>query len=218
MSSMMFYGFAAWVGSMTSPTRCNWWPDDPNNFPTPWDPTKLIPTDLGMTLTKSVPPASAQVDDGMTTIGPWWPQGATVGALFLAKPYYDGLAAGIKPARIPPKGGGHDYEYSSVVYYAGENGNRRFNGLYARVAAISGTLTQLQIWNPGTGNTAAPAAGTWWIDLRASTDPASSAINATSPVNTTGSIYIDTGTLATINIQQPKIPPYKGTFRFPKPQ
>jgi hypothetical protein len=221
MSRTTFFGFGAYVGSITGLTRCAWWDDDPvriYNF----DPKALVPVDLAMNLAAAragtIPYQDIQVDDhrqdgGLTTIGPMFPTGSTMGACWLTEQYYTSLA--FKPPRQPGSApsDAYDYELTSCQYYGGELGDRRFYGFHANVTMVKGTLSQCEIWNPGTGKTTQGPAGTWWLDL--GNVALAAGAGTTVATNAPGALFLDAGTAKSLKLYSPKKPPALGTSELP---
>ncbi|HEX8107586.1 MAG TPA: hypothetical protein VF516_07640, partial [Kofleriaceae bacterium] len=167
MSKVTFYGLPAWVGAIHGPTVCDWWNHDPGQQQ--WDRSLLHRVDLAKTpsaaLAGQIPVSQVEADDhatkgGRTTIGPLFPGGTMIGALWVSESY---LAANQLTAP------GHEFQL--IQYFDGEQQNRRFYGFQASVLQTQNHLSLVQLWHPGTGAGTAPPAGTWWLDLGASADP-----------------------------------------------
>jgi hypothetical protein len=207
MSKVTFYGLPAWVGAIHGPTVCEWWDSDPD--PLKWDRSLLRRIDLANTpsaaLAGQIPVSQVEVDDhatrgGRTTIGPRWPGGTMIGALWVSESY---LAAN----RLTAPG----HEFQLVQYFDGEQQNRRFYGFQASVLQTQNQLSLVQLWHPGTGAGTAPPAGTWWLDLSASADPNTPPPSAGQPAP----LYLDARAASQLVTTDPKIPTYVGTFPFP---
>jgi len=112
---------------------------------------------------------------------------------------------------VPDGGSGHAYEYETVQYFDGEQGNRRFYGFHASVLQEQAPLSLVQIWNPGAGARGAPPAGAWWLDLKAAADPNTPPLVAGTP----GPLFLDVATVKLITTFEPKLPPYHGAFALP---
>ena len=223
MTRSVFYGFGAFVGSITGPTQCGWWPDDPAVLA--WDPTRQIAVDLaknpeaarrGIIATNEI-----QADDysgyahgGLTQIGPMWPGGRMTGACYLESAYYNGLAN--KPNRIPPGFQGRAYELTTVLYWAGGLAGRRFIGVHAAIKNKQGARALVDIWEPGTSQIAnKPAFGTYWIDFGAHVHPIEPdfteiGVGPTDPQ--IGAAFVDATVLRAVSLRVPKVPPYLGAF------
>jgi hypothetical protein len=220
MSRLEFYGFPAWVGTITSATHCKWWASEPSQVG--WDPLALISTNLARTpsaaLSGKIKSTEVEVDDyttqgGRNTIGPLWPGAAVVGGCWLRDTVWQALDPQYRPPFPPPNSSGHGYEYTTVQYLDGELGNRRFYGFHARALSTKVNLTLIELWNPGTGAASANPAGSWWLDLAAVTDPNGPQVDpAAQPV---GAIFLDQQTVQSIQLFEPKLPRYVGVFPFP---
>jgi len=177
MTKVMFYGLPAWVGATHSSTICDWWRVDPSTIT--WDRSLLYSVDLSLTpsaaIAGRISVSQIDVDDftgsgGRTTIGPLWPSGNTIGGCWVTDNYLARATAKSRPGKasavdVP------GYEFMAMQYFDGEQNNRRFYGFHASVLQVQGNLSLVEIWNPGTGNSGAPPAGTWWLDLAASAEP-----------------------------------------------
>jgi hypothetical protein len=148
----VFYRCSAWVGRIDGETRCAFWSRHPAEVN--YDPLLLIPIDLSRT------PAAARKgkidwdevqlddfrddldDDGMSTVGPWFPDGKTTGVIYLEKSYIERLREEIRPAFPPPGTPARDYELMSVVYRDGTGNARaglRYQGFHARIDSRDGS-------------------------------------------------------------------------------
>ncbi|CAN5852501.1 hypothetical protein BH11MYX3_BH11MYX3_04380 [soil metagenome] len=222
MSRTTFYGFGAYVGSIRGLTECAWWDDDPVRVHA-FSQAALVPVDLSKNLTAAragtIPYADMQCDDhaqdkGLTTIGPMFPGGAVIGACWLTEDYYGRLSN--KPPRQPASApdDAHDYELTSYQYYGGEQGDRRFYGFHARIIGTNGPLTNVEIWDAGTGKIANRApAGTWWLDLARVALPAAEGTNVAA--NAPGALFLDAATAKSLGLRGPKRPPDQGTADLP---
>jgi hypothetical protein len=214
MTKVTFHGLPAWVGAIHGPTTCDWWTSDPAQLK--WDRSLLHPIDLAMTPSAAaasrIPVAQIDVDDaasagGRTTIGPLFPGGAMMGAIWVSDGYLarlGGKLAVAVPAGVP----GHDYEWRLVQYFDGEHGNRRFYGFHANVLQVQHQLSLVEVWNPGTGTTGVKPAGTWWIDLGADADPSVPPLQPGKP----GPVFLTRGMVGHMTLIEPKSPPYRGSF------
>jgi hypothetical protein len=220
MSKVTFHGLPAWVGAIHGSTVCDWWSTDPAK--SNWDRSLLNTIDLAMTPSAAIAGriqiAQIEVDDfvtsgGHTTIGPLWPGGAMLGGCWVSDHYLTKaggkLTTGVQRTSLP----GHDYEWTAVQYFGGEQQNRRFHGLHARVLQTQGALSLVEVWHPGTGTTP-KSAGQWWIDLAAGADHTTAA--ALAP-HQPGPLYLDTTTIGHTTLIDPKSPPFRGGAAFPTP-
>ena len=217
MSKVTFQGLPAWVGAIHGPTVCDWWSTDPAK--SSWDRSLLNTIDLAMTpsaaIAGRIQVAQIEVDDGTasgghTTIGPMWPGGAMIGGCWVSDLYLGKLGGKLTTAARSASFPGHDYEWIAVQYFGGEQQNRRFHGLHANVLQTQGSLSLVELWNPGTGATAKPA-GRWWLDLGAGADHTTSALAPNQP----GPLFLDRPTIAHTTLIDPKNPPFRGGAAFP---
>lgn len=213
MSKVTFYGLPAWVGAIHSPTICEWWERDPSQLN--WDRSLLHRIDLAKTpstvLANQIPVSQVEVDDhstsgGRTTLGPLWPAGNAIGALWVSEIYL--ARNSLKPPGAPAGLGGHGHEFQFVQYFDGEQGNRRFHGFHANVLQQQNHLSLVQIWHPGTGASPAKPAGTWWLDLAADADPNVAPLTPNQPAP----LYLDNKSASKLPMFDTKLPPYKGGF------
>ncbi|HEX2692123.1 MAG TPA: hypothetical protein VHN14_36185 [Kofleriaceae bacterium] len=216
MSKVTFHGLPAWVGAILGPTICELWNRDPTQLH--WDRTLLHTVDLAMTPSAAVAGRitvpQIEVDDhtgsgGRTTIGPMWPGGAAIGACWFSDNCLARLGLSAK-SRLPVEVDGHDYEYMTIQYFNGEQGNRRFYGFHANLLQVQNQLSLVEIWNPGTGAGSAKSAGAWWLDLTAAADPNTPRLAPKKPA----ALFLEVGTVRTLRLFEPKIPPSVGTFVF----
>ena len=221
MSRTTFFGFGAYVGSITGLTQCAWWDDDPVRIYM-FDPAALVSVDLAMNLSAAragrIAYPDIQVDDhrqdgGLTTIGPMFPTGSVMGACWLTEQYYATLA--VKPPRQPASApnDAYDYELTSYQYYGGELGDRRYLGFHANIAVVKGGLSQCEIWNAGTGKTGQGPAGTWWLDL--GTVALGAGAGTTVAANAPGALFLEANTAKTLKLYGPKRPPDLGEVGLP---
>lgn len=218
MSRLVFYGIPAWVNGYTGSTSITWWPVDPTTTSPTYDTSKLITNDIsknpyaynhGTITFASVKVDDAPANNGWTTVGPTWPGGTMTAAIGLESGFYNALSAGVKPSRVPPGGGGHDYEYTTVQYFAGGMSNRRFAGFYVEIQSITGTSAYCKTWAAGTGNAGGAAAGTWLFDLSANAMPIETGftqvgVGATDPRN--GALFLDSSAYTGVGLSGPKLP------------
>lgn len=176
MTRSVFYGVSAFVGSITGPTTCSFWPDDPATCG--WTSPQF-----GVDLSKNpeavrrgtMGSTSVEVDDntayktgGLTTIGPMFAGGATVGLCYVEQSRCAGLGK-YDPSKAQP-GSGQAYEWCTVVYYDGDGtstalAGRRFYGFYAEIHKSWGSVAQVSVWARGTSASGKGPMGTWAIDL-----------------------------------------------------
>jgi hypothetical protein len=222
VSRTVFYGFGAYIGAIKSATACDWWPDDPATLK--FASSALIPTDLACNVTAvrngKIGLGALQVDDhridgGMTTIGPLFPGGVTIGAVWLAETYYNTL--GNRPPRQPPSYPieAYDYELTSILYWDGPLAGRRYHGFYAKIVSMNGTLSLVEIWNPGTGKAGGNPAGSWWLDLAAGAHPIDPIATQISKVGQDGALFLDEQTTAGLKLTGPKRPAGQGNDYLP---
>jgi hypothetical protein len=230
-SRSIFYGFSSYIGSQTGTTSCTWWPGDPASFG--WDTSKEIANDLAKNPTACraghITAAQIQVDDfsggappnagGENKIGPTFPGGATIGGCWLESNYYAGLAAAIKPVRVPKGMPCFDYELTSVLYWNGPMVNRRFYGFYAHIQSESGPSALLSVWAAGTSQAVGMnPQGTWWLNLATVAHPIEAGFTAIG-VGTypkTGAIFLDGPTCISLSLFNPKLPPAQGSSYLPR--
>lgn len=216
MTKIVFYGFGAFIGSIRSATECAWWADDPATLG--WAQGSLIETDLAKNLSAlragKISLAELHVDDhrvdgGLTSLGPLFPTGATIGAVWLSEIYYQTLG-GNKPPRLPGRLANDYYEYelTSLQYLDGEQGDRRFYGFHAHIkAAAQPNLSLVQIWNPGSARTNPKPAGEYWLELDKVAHPVEPGATAIATGGTTtGALFLDEATTKSLALRVPKIP------------
>ncbi len=224
MSRTTFYGFGAYVGSLRGLTECAWWDDDPVRVYN-WAQGALVPVDLaknpmayraGRIGLKDIQVDDHRQDGGLTTIGPMFPTGAVIGQCWLSQQYYDSLPN--KPPRQPASApdDGYDYESTCYLFTDGEEGNRRFYGFHARIADINGPLSQVEIWQGGTGKikNRGPQ-GVWWLDLKAVALPPGPDATQIVARQDVGALFLDAATTHSLALLGPKKPPYMGEHDYP---
>lgn len=107
----------------------------------------------------------------------------------------------------------YDYELMMTMYWQGELGDRTFNGFHARIVAPpQGPLVLVEIWNGGTAQSGAPAAGRWWLDLAAVSDPTYTTISPSGAQE--GALFLDRQTTQQLPLFGPKKPPGLGLADF----
>jgi hypothetical protein len=222
MSRLEFYGFPAWVGTITSSTECAWWATDPSEVA--WDPLALISINVTRTpsaaLAGTIKSADIEVDDhttqgGRNTIGPLWPGGAMIGGCWLRDTRWQAIDPRYRPQFPSPNASGFGYEYTTVQYLDGEQQNRRFYGFHARAVSTNSKLTLIELWNPGTGAASPTPAGSWWLDLAAVADPNGPRVD---PANTPlGPVFLEQQTAQSLQLFEPKFPRLVGSFPLSGP-
>jgi hypothetical protein len=166
----IFYACGAWVGRVDSETRCRFWSRHPTEIN--FDPVLMVPLDLSRTPSSSregrIDWDEIQVDDlrdtnddsGVTTLGPWFPDGKTTGAAYLEKKYWERLRSDIRPVFPPPGFPARDYEFMTVVYrHASGNprAGRRYHGYHAKILRDGpGTNVFVAIHQPGRSKASDP--------------------------------------------------------------
>jgi hypothetical protein len=217
MSKVTFHGLPAWIGAIQSPTISEFWNQDPTLLH--WNRALLHTVDLAMTpsaaIAGRIKVSQIEVDDhtgagGRTTIGPMWPGGTSIGACWLSDHHLAKLGLAATPG-LPGGASGHDYEFMTIQYFDGEQHNRRFYGFQANLVQVQGHLSLVEIWNPGTGAGAAKPAGSWWLDLKADADPNTPPLSPGKPA----ALFLEVGTVRTLRVFDPKLPPFVGSFPFP---
>jgi len=221
MARTVFFGFGAFVGAIRGTTQIEWWADDPalSGFAA----TALIPVDLarnpsaaraGTIAVGAIEVDDHRVDGGLTTVGPRFPLGATVGALWLARDYYVSLG-GRQPPRHPAAAAGDAYDHElTAVQCWGELGDRRFLGFHAKIVSTNGALALVETWHGGTGKPGRPPAGRRGPDPPAvarpfhAADPAATQIAIGGPAE--GALFLDAQTTGQIQLLGPKRPPGAG--------
>lgn len=219
-TSTLFYGFGAYVGRINGLRQVEWWPDAPATLG--WDPQKLITTDLGRTplavANGEIGIDAVDVDDhlihgGLTRIGPRYPQGEMVGAIWLSKRFYDTLP----PNKQPPLQSSQDahlYELTSVLYWNGTTPGRRFFGFRGRIVSNAGGITRVQVWHGGRGKVPnEPPKGAFDLDFAKDVDQGLTAIGSGGTQD--GAIYIEDKKARELQLRSPKIPESSGFDFFP---
>jgi hypothetical protein len=213
-----FYGFAAYVGALRGPAKCGWWPDDPNSLH--WKEERLIETDLSKTPSAArngeISIADIQCDDhrtdgGMTEIGPRFPQGKTVGAIWVRDTYWNSL--GRRQPNHPASKDSHPYELTSIVYLDGPLKGRRFHGLHAKVTGTCEThLAKVQLWQPGRARIRDERPfGEFWIDLARDAHPFEiGATEIDGREHLEGPLFVDHVFAQSVLVHYPKLPYWLG--------
>jgi hypothetical protein len=229
MTRSVFYGFGAFVGSLTGRTSCGFWPDDPDQLG--WDPAKQIPVELGKNPEAArrglIKVDEIQVDDyegynfgGLTQIGPMWPSGKMAGWVFLESNYWNGLGAG-KPGRIPPGMTAHNYELTSVLYWDGPYAGRRFTGVHGEIRQTlkGGTSAMVSVWAHGTAQTKGKLPfGTFWVDFAKDVHPIEkdfTDVDLVAGAGAKGALFIDSTVLSAGGAPARKAPQTAGGVVVP---
>jgi hypothetical protein len=166
----IFYRCGAWVGRIDSETRCRFWWRHPTEIN--FDPVLLVPVDLSKTPEAAregrIDWDQIQVDDltdhsdesGVTTLGPWFPDGKMTGAVYLEKTYRERLRDEIRPVFPPPGYPAREYEFMTVVYRHATGNPRagvRYHGYHARILKEGpGTNAFIAIHQPGRSKASEP--------------------------------------------------------------
>lgn len=225
MTRTVFYGFGAFVGSISGLRTCSWWPDQPANLG--WSTAAMVPIDLAKTpmaaRANQIPIADIQVDDhildgGLTGLGPRWPGGQPISSCWLTETYWLSLGANKPPRQAPGVAGdSHDYEWAAIQYWNGELGDRRFIGFHARILSAQGGLAHVQIWTAGTGKIPGqPPVTVAWLDLAQvahPVDPIATQISIGG--QTEGALFLDADTTKSLQIARTKRPAGQGFERVP---
>ena len=161
-----FFGFGAYVGVIKGLREVGWWPKEPSTVKPPWDAGQLITTDLAKSPLGLVSKYVKSIDDidvddhltngGLTVIGPRYPQGETVGCIWLSERFYnDLLKAGVTLPRHQTTDG-EDYELTSLLYWdKDKDGNdvpgRRFYGFRGKLNTVNGNDYDVDLYHGGRG-------------------------------------------------------------------
>jgi hypothetical protein len=206
MTRSVFYGVSAFVGSITGPTSCTFWADDPGKigFAATQYPFNLAnnPESVrrgGSALAVEVDDFAGYGTGGLTTIGPMFPGGTMMGLCYVEDSRCGVLGA--YDPRLPTATPGQPYEWCTVHYYDTAGGHppelvgRRFHGFHANIRQTNGNLALVSLWARGTSATKPPM-GTWWIDLGAYGHPPGLAIGnfgliGIGTAQQTGALFLD---------------------------
>jgi hypothetical protein len=116
--------------------------------------------------------------------------------------YWGGLGAN-QPPRVP-SADWYDYELTSVQYWDGELGDRRFFGMHAKILAVQGALSHVKVWQPGWAKGSFPqVAGIAWLDLAQVSDPNFTTIHN---AGDEGALFLDRDTAQALTVRRPKLP------------
>jgi hypothetical protein len=214
MTRTVFFGFGAYVGAITGLSTCRFWDDDPRLVG--WAATAQVPVDLarnpsavraGTLAIDDIQVDDHRVDGGLTTIGQCW----------LSEQYYASLAN--RPPRHPASApaDAHDYELTSMLYWDGPLGGRRFYGFHARIAQTAGTVALVEIWAGGTGKiTGRAPAGAWWLDLAQVAHPVEPGVTEIAVGATQlGALFLDSVTTRSLMLAMTKRPIGTGADDYP---
>jgi len=222
------YGFGAWVGLQKGVTSCGWWPQDPTTLKPPFDPNKLIDSDLSKNLQAvrngTIKVDAIEVDDpppfgGETKIGATFPNGILIGGCWIPQEIYDALPKDKKPPRVPADMRCREYELTSVYYWDGNLANRRFWGFYAEIHAETLTSALCSIWPAGTSQVPGQlAAGSWWLDLTTQAHPIEKGFTeiGTGANPKQGALFLDASTRISIAPQGVKLPRWATSNVMPR--
>jgi hypothetical protein len=231
MARSVFYGVSAFVGSITGPTTCSFWPDDPARIG--WG-SPQFQVDLSMNPEAVrrglITPADVWVDDhaayktgGLTTIGPMFPGGATVGLCYVEESRCAALGA-FDPRSVGTTGG-QPYEWCTVVYHDDVGtpaalAGRRFHGFHAEIHKSFGTVAIVSVWARGTSATKGPM-GTWTLDLAVHAHPVAAGftqIGVAQGQPKTGAVFLEVmaGGGGVIPFDNPKNPRNVGGVLAPR--
>lgn len=212
MTSTLFYGFGAYVGLIKGLRLVEWWPADPASLG--WDAAKRIVTDLGKTplavanggITINQLEADDHVTDlGLTQLGPRYPQGAMVGAIWLAKPFYDSLGNN-KPPRHQSSDA-HDHELTSILYWNGTTPGKRYYGFHGKILGPgTGNKTKVDVFHGGRGKIPGEQPKSLELDFGAEVD----AGNSINTPGQAGPIYIEANKARAVQMTSPKRPEAAG--------
>ncbi len=227
MTRSVFYGFGAFVGSLTGPMICRFWADEPDQLG--WDPSALIPVDLGKNPEAVrrglITVADIQADDyagyafgGLTQIGPMWPGGRMNGAVWLESNYWNTLGTR-QPSRIPPGAYARPYEFCSVLYWDGPLAGRRFNGVYGEIRQQQGPRAAVALWERGASLVPGrPPFGTFWLDFQNDVLPPEPGFTEVGPANapSSGALFVDSRVLGAAAVPLTKTPRAQGGATVPR--
>ncbi|HSN29182.1 MAG TPA: hypothetical protein VLT45_22995 [Kofleriaceae bacterium] len=225
MARSVFYGVGAFVGSITGPTTCAFWPDDPVKLK--WDPKLLVQVDLAKNPEAcrqgKIKESDIEVDDfagygtdGMTRVGPLFPGGATMGIVYIEDSRC--AACGASDPRKNPR----PHEWMTVVYHDGALTGRRFYGFYGEVKDVkpANSMALISLWPRGTSGVVGQTPfGTYWLDTGVHLhphDPTLPMVPIT--VGQKGGVFVDSRASGggVIKFDPPKVPSWVGGVRAPE--
>ena len=222
----VFFGFGAWVGRIDGETRCAFWSRHPSEVN--YDQVLLVPVDLLLA------PATAQqgridwdqiqlddlrdanVANGVTTLGPWFPDGNVTGAVYLEHSYWERLRPEIRPV-FPPAGyAARDYEFMTVVYRSGTENPRagvRYHGYHGRIVSVLGSgKARVAVYPAGSSMGSDPPVevtvdfGSKVVDARVD-EGGKTEIGLGPNDPQEGAIFLDLAWARSVGIQETKKPP-----------
>jgi hypothetical protein len=221
----VFYGFGAFVGRIDGESRCAFWPQDPEEVN--YDAALLVPIDLdanvaaaraGKIAWSDVKVDEHYLDGGTTSIGPYFPDGEAVGAVYLEKTYWDRLRREIRPELPAADYGARDYEFQTVVYWEGTGDPRagkRYFGFHAEVLDVEESRACVAIYDAGSSRVEAPRAKEWLdLDSLAVDAPRTRGgltdIGVGGDLPLAGALFIEAERAALLGAEIPKLPPSAG--------
>lgn len=220
MTRSVFYGVGAFVGSITGPTTCAFWPDDPNKLK--WDSGRLVKVDLANNpeAVRQGKIAQAEVDDfdgygtgGLTRVGPIFPSGSVLGTLYLEESKC--AACGPNDPTTDPR----KYEWATVVYYDGPLAGRRFYGFHGQVVNVNAGMALISLWARGTSTVATAPVRTFWLDMAKDLHPDDKSLPAVAVAKgAQGGVFIDSkaGGGGVTTFGGPKVPTWVGGVPAPE--
>ena len=189
---IVLHAFSAYVGSIRGATTVRFWTEDPGDGSVNWQRGQLIELDLSRNTTAAkngqitwdqVDVDDFTLDGGLTTLGPRYPGGSMIGAVWLTESFMG--RKGIQVARKPQHA--HDHELRALLHIDASNKFAgRYQGFHAKVINTHGKLTEVQIWNAGQGKLGGQSAR-FGLDLAAISDTTESDVPKKD-----GSLYIET--------------------------
>jgi hypothetical protein len=147
-----------------------------------------------------------------------WPGGVMNGMVYPEQRYINALP--VKPP-FPPAGSQcRGYELCSVLYWDGPMQGRRFQGLYAEIRDVAGTVAELAVWQPGTSLVPGMnPIGLFWAELDTVAHPIEPGftqigIGPTDPKS--GALFVDVAARKVIPFDPPKNPRPLGGASVPR--
>lgn len=192
-----FVAFGAYLGRVRSQTECDVWIDDPVEHR--FSEQRLVTIDLARTPSAAIQGdiewSQVQVEDhlnlgGLTELGPLWPEGKSVGSIYLARTFLESLPSPVPTTAID----GEPYELESVAYHPGTGDprqGRRYHGFHAIALEWSGSRVLVDLYRPGTSRAIGPMTRVW-IDLDAvtDTDAGPDRMTTLSPSRPAGALFV----------------------------
>jgi hypothetical protein len=207
-----FYAFPAFVGRITAVRYVDWWPNDPNTIG--WG-SPMIGTDLSKTpwaaarnecSYREIQCDDHRTDEGLTSIGPRFPQGTSVGGMWLSD-FYLRVLAERAPVFAPPDC--WPYELTSLAYIDPPNRPQRFYGFHAKIVNMSGTVAEVELWQPGRSKVERPF-GCYWFDLAQDAHPVAAGATQISQTGQEGALFLNEVATTKTGPRFPKIPYWLG--------